>query len=132
MLDSDVAFILRLGSEQVEAELFLRRRLFVGVTRTWTRGSKIFFLRKSAAFIGFGIVASIEQLEGLESHERELCLQRNWCAKLHFSSLVRFYPPEPLSGTPVATLNPMTLHGSEIGESAASRIEELATVNIYT
>ena len=130
--DTKPAFVLRLNSEESERRLFVRRWLYVGVRRGWTSGSKILLLSKFDTILGFGVVARIQTLEELQENERALCLQKNWSAKLHFAGLARFNPPLPISATPLASQNPITLHGSDLAQSAAEEIEDLAIIKIIT
>ena len=126
------AFIVRLNSEESARRLFVRKWLYVGVKRGWSKGSRILFAGKSDAFLGSGVIASVQPLEELDENERTLCLQRNWSAKLRFASLARFVRPVAISVTPVSLQNPITLHGLEIAETVASKIEELALIKIIT
>lgn len=104
----------------------------MGVKRDWGGGSKILFASKFDTFLGSGVVAGVRCLEELEENERALCLQKNWSAKLHFAALARFNPPVPIKATPFASQNPITLHGSELAQSAAAKIEGLAVIKIVT
>ena len=127
-----LAFIVRLNSEESARRLFVRKWLYVGVKRGWSKGSRILFASKSDAFLGSGVVASVQPLQELDENERILCLQRNWSAKLRFESLARFVTPVAISATPVSAQNPITLHGFQIAETVASKIEELVTIKIIT
>lgn len=106
--------------------------LYVGLKRDWKSGSVVLFTRRSDFILGSGVVAGVQQLDELESAERELCLQRNWSAKMHFGSLARFVPPVPIKATPLALQSPMSLHGSEISIETATNIEDLASVRVFT
>jgi hypothetical protein len=130
--DGELAFIIRLNSDESARRLFVRKWLYVGVKRGWSKGSKILIASKSDTFIGSGIIARLQPLEGLDENERTLCVQRNWSTKLLFASLARFVTPVAISVTPVSIQNPITLHGSEIAGTVASKIEELATIKIIT
>lgn len=132
MENGELAFIVRLNSEESARRLFVRKWLYVGVKRGWSKGSRILFASKLDAFLGSGIIAGVQPLEELDENERTLCLQRNWSAKLLFASLARFITPVAISETPVSLRNPITLHGSEIAETVASKIEELAVIKIIT
>ncbi|MGI0037755.1 MAG: hypothetical protein ACRD99_05305 [Nitrososphaera sp.] len=90
------------------------------------------FASKFDAFLGSGVVENVQQLEELDENERALCLQGNWSAKLHFATLTRFNPPVAISVTPVASQNPMIMHGSEVAESVAFIVEGLAITRIVT
>ena len=132
MEDARLAFMIRLNSEESERRLFVRKWLYVGVKRGWSRGSKILLASKFDTFLGSGVVARVQSLEELGEDERALCLQKNWSSKLHFGLLARFNPPVPISATSLASQNPITLHGSELAEGAASKIEALAVIRIVT
>jgi hypothetical protein len=106
--------------------------LYVSVKRAWEKGSKVLFVRKADSFLGSGIVADVRQLEEMDAAERELCVERNWYARILFSKLARFHPPISIEQTPLASQNPLALHGSEISPEVASKIEELASVKIIT
>jgi hypothetical protein len=128
--NSDVSYILRLGSGDIEGRLFTQRWLYVGVRREWTRGSKVLFAGKVDVFLGYGVIAKVQQIEELDAQEKEFCLQRNSYAKIFFSSLTRFVPPVPVEVTSIASLNPMALHGSRLSAKEASEIEGLANAKI--
>ena len=127
--NSDASYILRLGGD-IEARIFTQRWLYVGVRRGWTSGSKVFLAGKVDVFLGYGVIAKVQQIEELDSREREFCLQRNSCAKIFFSRLTRFVPPVPIKATSAALQNPMALHGSQLSESEALEIESLANARI--
>jgi hypothetical protein len=130
--DGELAFIFRLNSDESARRLFVRRWLYVGVKRGWSKGSRILFASRSDTFLGSGVIASVQPLEELDENERTLCVQRNWSAKLLFASLARFVTPVAISVTPVSLQNPITLHGSEIARTVACKIEELAIIKIIT
>jgi hypothetical protein len=129
---NDPAFVLRIGSEEAEKAVFVKRMLYVGLNRDWKAGSPVLFSRKSDSILGSGIISTIKQLDELETSDRVLCLQRNWSSKLLFASLARFLPPVPISATPLATQSPMSLHGSKVSGEIAARIDDLASVKIIT
>jgi hypothetical protein len=126
----DSPFIIRLTSEAAEARLFTNRWLFVGLRRSWTKGSKILFVRKIDGFLGYGIIAGIQQIEELDAQERQLCLEKNWSAKISFSKLTRFLPPVPIEDTQLAAENLLTLHGSLITSQKCLEIEGMAEAKI--
>ena len=130
--DGELAFIVRLNSDESARRLFVRKWLYVGVKRGWSKGSRILFASKFDTFLGSGVIASVQPLEVLDENERTLCLKRNWSAKLLFESLARFITPVAISVTPVSLQNPITLHGSEIAGTVASKIDELAIIKIIT
>jgi hypothetical protein len=128
---SDNAYILRITRHEVEAQLFRQRWLFVGVRRDWSRGSKILFARRSDAFIASGVVGGIDTLDELDPHERELCIQNNWYAKIAFAKLTRFHPEVPVKDTPFAVLNSVTLHGSPVRMADVVKVETTALCRIH-
>jgi hypothetical protein len=130
--NSDSVVILRLGNEEAERVLFGRRWLFVGLQRGWRKGSKVLFARKSDFIFGSGLVSAVQPTDELDQTEQELSLQRNWSAKLHFATLARFNPPVPIKMTPLASQNPIGIHGSQVSQELAAKIEELATIKIIT
>lgn len=130
--DKHVAYILRLNSGEIERKLYLCKWLYVGLKRGWMRGSKVLFARKTEAFIGSGVVSRIQRIDELGNSEKELCLQMNWYAKMHFETLASFHPPVALAQTPVVSENPLALHGLEVSAELAAAIEGLANVRIFT
>lgn len=126
----DSPFIIRLTNEAAEARLFTNKWLFVGLRRSWTRGSKVLFVRKIDGFLGYGIIAGIQQIEELDSQERQVWLEKNWSAKITFSRLTRFLPPVPIEDTHVAAENLLTLHGSLISSQKCSEIEDMTSAKI--
>lgn len=129
-MDDIIAYILRLGSEDAESRLFARRWMYIGVKRGWEPGTKVLFERKSEGFTGSAVVARIQLLAELGEAERELCLQKNWYAKLLFGTLARFHPPVPLKSTPIAAKDPLALHGAETSQETIGAIEDLAKFRI--
>lgn len=132
MSDNQLAHILRINNEEVERILFVRKMLFVGVKRAWTSASKVLFVKKANTILGSGVIGKIQQIEDMDAIERDIYLQRNWCAKIYFSELARFIPPLPIDTTPISSQSPLTLHGSEISKGLVLRIEELANIKIIT
>ena len=130
--DNQFAHILRINNEEAERILFVRKMLFVSVKRAWTCGSKVLFVKKANTILGSGVIELIRQIEDMDLTERNLCLQRNWCAKIYFSELARFLPPVPVETTPISSRSPLTLHGSEISRELVLRIEEHANIKIIT
>ncbi len=130
--EKQVAYILRLNSDEIERKLFLRKWLYVGLKRSWTSGSKVLFANRTEAIIGSGIVFRLQQLDELDVPEKALCIQRNWYAKMYFEILASFFPSIPLNNTPIVSENPLALHGLEVSIEVAAAIEELGKVRIFT
>jgi hypothetical protein len=130
--NSDRGFIIRLNTNEAERILFARKWLYVGVSRDWSKGSRVLFVRKAESFLGSGAIGDVRSIEGLELKERELCLEKNWSYKIYFEGLARFEPPIPIKETPVASQNPMSLHGSELTEEIISKVEQQAITRIIT
>ncbi|MGI0015422.1 MAG: hypothetical protein ACREBU_18550, partial [Nitrososphaera sp.] len=64
--------------------------------------------------------------------EKQFCLQNNFSAKIVFEKLARFIPPVSLQESPIAGMNPLTLHGLEISMRDAEKIEALARSKVIT
>jgi hypothetical protein len=125
------AYILRITRREVEAQLFMRRWLYVGVRRDWSRGSKILFARRADAFIASGVIGRIATLDELDPAEKEFCIQNNWYAKIVFEKLTRFHPEVPIKDTPLAVLSPVTLHGYQVKQDDVVKVEAAAPCRIH-
>lgn len=124
------AYILRIARPEAEAQLFMRRWLYVGVRRDWSRGTKILFARKADSFIASGAIGKVAALDELDPAEKELCIQNNWFAKMFFEKLTRFYPEVRVRETILANINPVTLHGSQASVDDVAEIEARALCRI--
>jgi len=129
--DNAGAYIIRMKSDELERQLFLRRWLYVGLTRGWARGSKVLFIKRTDS-IGSGVIGRIIPLAELDESEKKFCLENNLSAKIVFEKLARFIPPVSLQESPIAGMNPLTLHGLEISMRDASMIEALTRSKVIT
>ncbi len=118
-------------SDELERQLFLRRWLYVGLTRGWARGSKVLFIKRTDS-IGSGVIGRIIPLAELDESEKKFCLENNLSAKIVFEKLARFIPPVSLQESPIAGMNPLTLHGLEISMRDASMIEAMTRSKVIT
>jgi hypothetical protein len=128
------AYIVRVKEEQ-ERQLYFRHELYVGIRRDWAEGSKILFAKKAAAgeaFAGSGVFEKIVEADAMGEDERSRCIANNWYGRIVFTRLARFLPPVPLRDTPVAGRPVVLLHGLEITDDEAARIENLAASRIIT
>ncbi|MBS7609948.1 hypothetical protein KEJ19_05205 [Candidatus Bathyarchaeota archaeon] len=92
-------YILRISKDEYEEGVFTNLCYYVGVTRQWGPGSKIFFARKKKgrdSFIGHGVIERIEGASELPKEERDECQRRGWKWKLYFGSSICKYQ-EPVS-----------------------------------
>ncbi len=125
-------YILRIKDES-ERQLFVRRMLYIGIRRDWSRNSKILFVKRlqsGDAFIGSGMPKKIAGLDELDGDERRLCMENNWYGKMLFERLAKFQPPVDLQNTSLAQKMPALLHGLEITDDEVSAIEKLVRVRI--
>ncbi len=130
--DGACAYIIRMKNDELERQLFLRRWLYVGLTREWARGSYVLFIKRAGAFIGSGVIRQLVPQAELDESEKQFCLQNNFSAKIVFEKLARFIPPVSLQESPIAGMNPLTLHGLEISMRDAEKIEALARSKVIT
>jgi hypothetical protein len=131
MPDEPPSYILRIQNDELERQLFGRRAFYVGITRDWSRGTRVLFVRKDA-FAGSGVIDRFIATDGLEEWERKLCAENNWYGKIVFSRLTRLLPAVPVQDTPAAGQNPLALHGASISNSEAVQIEESASARIIS
>jgi len=108
----------------------MRRWIYVGVRRDWSRGSKVLFARRADAFIASGVIGRIATLDELDPAEKELCIQNNWYAKMFLEKLTRFYPEVPIKDTPLAGVSSVMLHGSQANADYVAKVEALASCRI--
>ena len=124
-------FILRIQKDELERQLFGLHTFYVGIRRDWSRGARVFFVRKDS-FTGSGTVDRVVALDDLQEQERKLCVDNNWYAKIVFSRLARFLPAVPVQNTPASDQNPLTLHGASMPGSEALQIDRLAPAKIIS
>jgi len=118
-------FILRIQKDEVERKIFSLHTFYIGISRDWTPGACVLFLKKDA-FICSGVIDRIIKVDSLQD------LEKSWYAQLVFGKVSRFVPPVPLQETLLARLNPLSLHGATISQSDAARIEALAVAKIIS
>jgi hypothetical protein len=128
--DEPPSYILRI-KEELERQLFARRSIYVGISRDWSPGTAVLFVKKDA-FTGSGVVDRFVAIDDLQEQERKICIENNWYGKIVFERLVRFIPAIPVQDTPVAGQNLLALHGATISSSEALQIEGLALAKIIT
>lgn len=125
-MEGPPSFALRIREGQ-ERQLRVRRDLYVGIRRDWSRGSKIVLVKKGPSgdsVIGIGTVESIAELGGMGDAEKKLCVENNWYGKMIFSQVARLHPPVPVSATELAGVQPALLHGHTVSD--VSRIESMS------
>ena len=122
-------FCLRVRKEQ-ERQLYLRRELYVGIRRDWSRGTKILFVKKTPAgdvAIGSGALYRIAELGEMGEEEKRRCLENNWYGRMSFSTIARFQVP--VSQTALAGQPPALMHGIAADVGA---VEALARSRLVT
>ena len=124
-------YIMRIQKDELERQLFGLRSFYVGISRDWSRGARVLFVKKDA-FICSGVVDRFVAADDLEEPERKLCTENNWYGKIVFESLARFVPAVLVQDTPAASQNPLALHGAAILGSDALKIEESAPARIIS
>lgn len=115
-------FCLRVREEQ-ERQLYVRRELYVGIRRDWSRGTKILFVKKTPAgdmVIGSGVLDRVAELAEMSEEEKRRCLENNWYGKMSFSTLARFQVP--VSQTALAGQPPALLHGLAVDTAAVKAL----------
>ena len=130
MSNEPPSYILRIKDE-LERQLFASRSLYVGISRDWSPGTIVLFVKKDA-FAGSGVVERFVAMDDLQEQDRKLCIENNWYGKIVFESLARFVPAVPVQDTPAAGHNPLALHGAAIPGPDALKIEESASARIIS
>jgi hypothetical protein len=129
-----LAYALRVKEEQ-ERTLYVKRELYVGIRRDWSRGTKILLVRKNSSgdvVIGSATLEKIIELGAMDAGEKKFCLENNWYGKMVFSLLARFLKPVTVSDTPLAGKPPALLHGLALSDDEALAIEGMAGTRIVT
>ncbi len=124
--------ILRINDKS-EKELFVKRILYIGIRRDWTRNSRVFFVKKQQsgdAIIGSGVLQTVIELAELDDAEKEMCIKNNWYGRMVFEKLARFLPA--IDTAAIAEKNPAFLHGLEISDADFAVIEKAANIRINT
>lgn len=125
------SYILRISRDELERQLFSRRAFYVNISRDWSRGTKILFVKKDV-LIGSGAIDRFVAMDDMGEPERKLCVENNWYGKVLFSRLSRFVPPVQVQDTPAAGQNPLALHGAGLSDPDAIKIEEMAACRIIS
>lgn len=129
-----LAYAMRVKEDQ-ERTLYVRRELYVGIRRDWSRGAKILLVKKNASgdlVIGSATLEKIVELGTMADEERQLCINNNWYGKMVFSMLARFLKPIAVSDTPLAGKPPALLHGLVLADDEFQAIEGMAGSRIIT
>ncbi|HXG06103.1 MAG TPA: hypothetical protein VNI77_02115 [Nitrososphaera sp.] len=127
MPEEPSSYILKVQRDELERLLFGRRVLYVNVSRGWSHGTLVLFVKKDV-FLGSGIIDRFVGLDEMDEggQEKKLSIENNWYGKIVFSKLTRFVPPVPVRDTPAASPNPLALHGASLTNDVAARIEQMA------
>ena len=131
MLSELSSYILRVQRDELERQLFGRHAFYVNISRNWSRGTTVLFVKKDV-FIGSGIVDMLMGTDTMEEWEKKLCIENNWYGKILFARLTRFVPAVPLQDTPAAEQNPLALHGASMSSQDAAKIERMAASRIIS
>jgi hypothetical protein len=124
------SYILKIQRDELERQLFGRHTFYVNISRGWSHGMVVLFVKKDM-FIGSGVIDRFVGLDGIEEgEEKRLCIENNWYGKIVFARLSRFVPPVPVQDTPAANQNPLALHGAKLSKEVAAKIEQMATGKI--
>jgi hypothetical protein len=130
-LSEPASHILRIQRDELERQLFGRRVFYVNVSRIWSRGTTVLFVKKDS-FIGSGVVEKFVAADDMEESEKKLCSENNWYGRIAFSRLARFIPAVSVQGTPAAEQNPLALHGSSLSDQDAAKIERMAASRVVS
>ena len=127
------SFVLRVKNHE-RGRLYARRELYIGIRRQWQKGSRIFFASRMDAdvLIGSGVFEKIIELDAMDEEEHRFCLQNNWYGKIVFDRVERFLPPLPIRETPLAECRPALLHGINVSEDHAAKIDTLVSSRIIS
>lgn len=131
MLSEPAGYILRISRDELERQLFSRRTFYVNISRDWSRGTKIMFVKKDV-FIGSGTIDRFVTTDEMEVSEKKICTENNWYGKIVFSRLVRFVPPVMVQDTPATDQNPLALHGASLSSHDMIKIEEISLGRIIS
>ena len=129
MLSEPASYILRIQKDELERQLFGRRAFYVNISRDWSQGTIVLFIKKDS-FISSGVIHRFVAIDALDEWERNLCTENNWYGKITFARLARFVPPVPLQDTPAAGQNSLALHGASISVYDAEKIGGMPVVRI--
>jgi hypothetical protein len=130
-LSEPTGYILRIQRDELERQLFGRRAFYVNISRDWSRGTIVLFVKKDS-FICSGVIDRFVATDALEEWERKLCAENNWYGKILFARLARFVPAVPVQDTPAAGQNPLALHGASVSFHDAAKIEGMPAGRIIS
>ncbi|MEW6603297.1 MAG: hypothetical protein AB1351_01245 [Thermoproteota archaeon] len=125
------SYILRIQKDELERQLFGKHIFYVNISRSWSRGIFVLFVKKDL-FVSSGVIDRFVDLDEMEEGEKRLCIENNWYGKILFARLTRFVPPVPVRETLAAGQNPLALHGSNLSNNDAAKIEEMAAGRIIS
>ncbi len=120
------SYILKIQRDELERQLFSKHTFYVNISRGWSHGMVVLFVKKDM-ILGSGIIDRFVELDEMkEGEEKKLCIENNWYGKIVFSMLTRFVPPVPVHNTPASNQNPLALHGARLSNDDAAKIEQMA------
>ncbi len=130
-------YILRISKDEWEKQVFAIKSYYAGVRRKWESGSTILLIKKTEsgdAFIGYGVIKSVTDLEKMSDEEKDMCINNNWNKKLSFGKLVRFEPPVSVKDTVVSKWGQKgaLLHGAPISKTDIESVMKIAKVKIVS
>lgn len=131
MLSEPLGYILRIQRDELERQLFSRRVFYVNISRDWSRGTTILFVKKDV-FIGSGTIDLFVTTDEMDVPNKKICMENNWYGKIIFSRLVRFVPPVMVQETPATGQNPLALHGASLSSHDMTKIEGIALGRIIS
>jgi len=128
-------YILRISKDEWEKQVFAIKSYYAGVRRGWEAGATILLIKKTDvgdAFIGYGVIKSVTDLEKMSDEEKDMCINNNWSKKLSFGKLVRFEPPVSVKDTVVSKWSQKgaLLHGAPISQTDIESVMKIAKVKI--
>ena len=93
---SNFGYVLRIARKEWLEQVFDLTRYYTGLTRSWRSGTPILFVYHTEhgdAFMGYGIIKEMLELNALSYEERRMCAKWKWKLAIDFDYVLRFSKP---------------------------------------
>jgi len=116
-------YVLRIGNEDLETQVFNIGKYYSGAIRDFKRGTPILFARKVGplgdSIIGYGVVDKVENLWEMTPEEEDYCRAHGWKLALTLGGTTHLNHVLPLSQSALKEdrRRGAFLHGAKLSET---------------
>jgi len=104
-------YILRIATKEWLDQVFDSAIYYTSFRRKWRAGQTIVFIHKTDigdAFVGYGVIGNLCEIDQLSEEERRECEKHGWRKALEFKYVIKFRKPLAIKET---FLRKSKLHG---------------------